>query len=114
MIKVMKGLKVRADKIRSNIDLTQGQIYSEFILDVLLKKGISRSHAHRLLNNAAGTALKENIPYSEAVLKDKELASLLTKEEVKELFDPVKHFSASKKIIANIVNLFQKIKATYK
>ncbi len=110
MIKVMGGLVVRADKIRSNIDLTQGQIYSEFILGILLTKGISRSHAHRLLNNAAGRALKENISYSEAILKDEELSSLLTKKEVEDLFDPMKHFSASKKIITNVVNLFKKIK----
>ncbi|MCP8309947.1 MAG: adenylosuccinate lyase [Candidatus Methylarchaceae archaeon HK01M] len=110
MTKVMGGLVVRADKIRLNIDLTQGQIYSEFILDILLKKGISRSHAHRLLNNAAGRALKENISYSETILRDEELSSLLTKEEVRGLFDPIKHFSASKKIIAKVADLFQRTK----
>lgn len=110
MIDVMRGLVVRADKIRSNIDLTQGQIYSEFVLDALLRKGLSRSKAHRLLRKSASEALKENIPYSEAILKDEELSTLLTKEEVMGLFDPKKHLSASKKIIKNVIELSQKIK----
>jgi adenylosuccinate lyase len=110
MIDVMRGLVVRIDRIKANIDLTQGQIYSEFVLDALLRKGLSRSKAHRLLRKSASEALKENIPYSEAIPKDEELSTLLTKEEVMSLFDPKKHLSASKKIIENVIELFQSIK----
>ncbi|MGQ9469259.1 MAG: adenylosuccinate lyase, partial [Nitrososphaerales archaeon] len=101
MIDVMRDLVVRVDRIRSNIDLTQGQIYSEFVLDALLRKGLSRSKAHKLLRKSASEALKENIPYHEAILRDEELRNLLTKDEVMSLFDPKKHLSASKRIIEN-------------
>ncbi|MEM2873033.1 MAG: adenylosuccinate lyase [Nitrososphaerales archaeon] len=113
MMDVMKGLVVRTDRIKANIDLTQGQIYSEFVLDALLRKGLSRSKAHRLLRKSASEASNRNIPYSEAILKDEELSTLLKKDEVMSLFDPKKHLSSSKMIIANVIEQFQKIRTAW-
>lgn len=112
MIDVMKGLVVKADRIKENIDLTKGQIYSEFLLDALLRKGLSRSKAHRLLRKSASEALNRNIPYSEAILKDEELSTLLKEDEVMSLFNPEKHLSASKRIIENVIEQFQKIRTS--
>ncbi|MEM3382728.1 MAG: adenylosuccinate lyase [Nitrososphaerales archaeon] len=113
MIDVMKGLVVKVDRMKANIDLTKGQIYSEFLLDALLKKGLSRSKAHRLLRKSANEALNKNIPYSEAILEDEELSALLEKDEIINLFNPEKHLSASKKIIANVIEQFQKIRTAW-
>jgi adenylosuccinate lyase len=110
MMEVMEGLVVREDRIRANIDMTKEQIYSEFVLDALLRKGLSRSRAHKLLRKSANEALKENITYSEAILKDDELRSLLTREVVMSLFDPKKHLSASKRIISNVIEQFQRMR----
>lgn len=112
MQEVIEGLVIRPDMIKSNRELTKGQIFSEFILDALIKKGVSRSRAHKLLRKAAVDASKEMIPYSEAILKEEELNLLLTKDEVTNLFDPVKAISASKKIISNIIELVENLNRT--
>jgi adenylosuccinate lyase len=78
-----------------------------------LRKGLSRSKAHRLLRKSASEALSRNIPYSEAILKDEELRALLKKDEVMSLFDSKKHLSASKRIIANVIEQFQKIRTSW-
>ena len=36
--KVISELQINKDKITSNIDITKGQIYAEFVLEALVKK----------------------------------------------------------------------------
>jgi adenylosuccinate lyase len=102
-INVLDGLIVNTDSIKRNLDLTREQIFSEFIMDALIKKGIPRSRAHELLRKAALKALTEKIRYSEAILVDKKLGALLDKKEISKLFKPQRCLAASKEIIANVV-----------
>jgi adenylosuccinate lyase len=102
-INVLDGLIVNTDSIKRNLDLTREQIFSEFIMDALIKKGIPRSSAHELLRKAALKALTEKIRYSEAILVDKKLGALLDKKEISKLFKPQRCLAASKEIIANVV-----------
>ena len=45
--KVISELKVNRDKIASNIEITKGQVFSEFVLEALVKKGVARFEAYR-------------------------------------------------------------------
>jgi adenylosuccinate lyase len=47
MIKVVKDLSINIEKISSNLNVTKGQIYAEFVLESLVKKGIPRIEAYR-------------------------------------------------------------------
>lgn len=109
MEEVLEGLVVREDRIRSNLELMKGQIYSEFVLDALIRRGVSRSKAHRLLRKAAFRASEKGASYAEVILEDEELGTLLTKEEVMALFDPAKAFGAAKEIITNTALLVERI-----
>ena len=56
MIKVISELNINIDKIFSNIEITKGQIYAEFVLESLVKKGIPRINAYRDIQRIAFAA----------------------------------------------------------
>src|SRR5690349_7065360 len=46
MIRVVSELQVKEDRITENIELSKGQIYAEFVLEALVKKGVPRFDAY--------------------------------------------------------------------
>src|SRR5918999_1360462 len=71
--KVILELQVNKEKIISNINITKGQIYAEFVLEALMKKGIPRFEAYREIQGAAFKALKNGEHFLEAINKDPNL-----------------------------------------
>jgi adenylosuccinate lyase len=106
---VISELRVSKDKITSNLDITKGQVYSEFVLEALLKKGIPRFVAYREIQRLAFIALQNGRGFLEVLIEDSWLAKRLREDELRHLFDPRIHLGASSKIIGEAANL---VKAT--
>ncbi|MBE44338.1 MAG: adenylosuccinate lyase [Thaumarchaeota archaeon] len=111
MVKVIMGLNVDENRISQNLELTRGQIYSEFVLDALIKKGMPRLQAYRTIQTIAFDATKKEIHFFVALRNDKEISSILNNDELKIIFNPNNHLAASYKIINNVVKFVRK---TYK
>lgn len=111
MVKVTMGLNVNENRISQNLELTRGQIYSEFVLDALIKKGMPRLQAYRTIQTIAFDATKKEIHFFVALRNDKEISSILNNDELKVIFNPNNHLAASYKIINNVVKFVRK---TYK
>jgi adenylosuccinate lyase len=105
MIKVIAELKVNREKITSNIEMTQGQIYAEFVLEALVRKGIARFEAYRNIQRVAFAALENQEHFFDAVLKDEYISKCLSKQELTLIFDAKNHLAASGKIIDNVAKL---------
>ncbi|MFQ5941518.1 MAG: adenylosuccinate lyase [Nitrososphaerales archaeon] len=99
MTKVITGLKVDVKNISQNLELTKGQIYAEFVLDALIKRGVPRSNAYRTIQKIAFDSTKKRIHFIDALSGDKEILSLLSGKELNIIFNPKKHLAASGKII---------------
>jgi len=108
MIKIIQTLNVNTKKIKENLFITKGQIFAEFVLEALIKKGIPRLVAYRDVQRVAFTAHDKGIDYFDAIRKDKVLSSKLTEKEIKEIFVPEKHLGASSNIINNVNKKIQK------
>jgi adenylosuccinate lyase len=104
MLDVIDGLKINENRIRDNIEMSAGQIYSEFILEALIKKGIPRFSAYRLIQKIAFQASDDKEDLYEAVLKDSMISKTLTNSELKKIFIATNHLSASGIIITKVVN----------
>jgi adenylosuccinate lyase len=89
----------------SNIDITKGQIYAEFVLQALVKKGIPRFEAYREIQRVAFIALRSGEHFLETIIKDPVLSKELTEEDLGSLFNPKNHLSASSKIIDRVATL---------
>jgi adenylosuccinate lyase len=111
MKNVIIDLNVNTKRITSNLDITKGQIYAEFVLEALIKKGVPRFEAYRNIQKVAFVALERNEDFFDALRKDANLSKSLTPLELKGIFNAKNHLSASSKIIENVV---RKVKATNK
>lgn len=104
MIKIIAGLKINKEKIINNIELTRGQIFAEFVLQVLVLKGIPRFKAYRDIQSIAFNAVEKQEHFFDALIKEEEIIKNVSKEELEVIFNPQSQLSASKNIIRNIVN----------
>ena len=97
MILILKGLVVLPDKMRTNLEMTNGLIMSESIMMTLGKK-IGRLNAHEKIYHMAIEAHENNIHLKELVLADKEIMNKCNKEEIETAFEPLSYVGDSYKM----------------
>ncbi|MDP8902308.1 MAG: adenylosuccinate lyase [Thermoproteota archaeon] len=105
MIKVIRELKVNKERISYNIEMTKGQIYAEFILDALIKKGVARFDAYRDIQRVAFSALESGQHFFDAACEDRSISTRLSKQELSAIFDAKNHLAASGRIIENTARI---------
>jgi adenylosuccinate lyase len=84
---VIEGLRVYPAKMKDNLAQTKGLIFSEKVLLELIKKGLSRKSAYRLVQRNAFRAKEEDLAFKDSLLKDKEITKHLTTREIESCFD---------------------------
>ena len=60
-------------KMIDNINKTNGLIFSQEVLLYLIKKGVSREDAYKIVQRNAFRTWKEKIDFKELILKDQEI-----------------------------------------
>ena len=105
MTKVIPELKVNREKITANIEMTRGQIYAEFVLEALVKKGVARFEAYRDIQRVAFAALESGEHFFDAVKKDASIGKQLSIKELESVFEAKSHLAASGRIIDNVAKL---------
>jgi adenylosuccinate lyase len=105
MTKVIQELKVNEERIASNIEMTKGQIYAEFILDALIKKGVARFEAYRDIQRVAFSAQETGEHFFDAACGDRNMSAHLSKEELAAIFDAKNHLASSGMIIENAARI---------
>jgi adenylosuccinate lyase len=109
MTKVISELKVNRERIAANIEMTNGQIYAEFVLEALVKKGVARFDGYRDIQRVAFAALESGEHFFDAAAKDASISKYLTKKELQSIFDAKNHLAASGKIIDNVAKIVRQI-----
>ena len=105
MINVILELKVNKERIISNLDMTMGQIYAEFILEALVKKGIPRFEAYRNIQRIAFASQERKEHFYHAINEDPNVSEILSSVELKAIFDAKNHLSASSRIIDHVAKI---------
>ena len=102
MIRIISNLKINEKQVKENLYITKGQIFAEFVLEALIKKGIPRLIAYRDVQRVAFEAHEKCMNYKDALIGDKTISKSLSEKEIKEIFIPEKHLGASQIIINNV------------
>jgi adenylosuccinate lyase len=84
-IDLIKNLVIHPDKMKENLELTNGLIYSQAILLSLTKKGVSREEAYRLVQRNAMRVWEEKIKFESALIEDTQIKNYLTADEIKQI-----------------------------
>jgi adenylosuccinate lyase len=99
LIKILTKMVIREDIVKANVEITMGQVYSEFVLDALLKKGMSRSEAHKILREVSFKSRSEGIQFKNALLRDTRINKVVSEKELDRIFIPKAHIEGSQEII---------------
>ena len=86
MTKMMDGLIVYPDNMMRNLEKTGGLIYSQSILLALVRKGITREEAYKLVQKNAMQSWEKGKDFLMLLKKDKEISKLLSVTEIDKAF----------------------------
>jgi adenylosuccinate lyase len=84
---VMKGLQVYPQRMKQNIKLTKGLIFSQRVMLALIDKGLSRQQAYELVQRNAMKAWKGNKEFLNLLKADPDVIASLPQGELETLFD---------------------------
>lgn len=84
---IVENLLVYPEKMKHNMERTNGLIYSQRVLLALVDKGLSREKAYELVQRNAMECWRTGEQFRSLLEKDPEVASLLSGEELDELFN---------------------------
>ncbi len=84
---VVGHLVVNEDRMLENLKRSGGAVFSGRLLVTLIEKGLTRNEAYDKIQKCAFNAKKESVELKDAMLADDGMRSILTKEEIDEVFD---------------------------
>jgi adenylosuccinate lyase len=73
---LVNGMVVNAERMRSNLDLTYGALFSQRVLLALVQAGLSRDDAYRVVQRLAQQAIAERVALRELLADDSAAAAL--------------------------------------
>jgi len=88
MTNVLRDLWVNEERMRRNLELTEGRTMSEAVMMALAIKGMNRQEAHELIRQLAIKSEVEKQPLREALLKNDAVRRILSEKEIDEALDP--------------------------
>jgi adenylosuccinate lyase len=84
---VMKGLTVFPQKMKKDMDITRGLIFSQRVMLALIDKGLSRQEAYKMVQRNAMKSWKGGKKFLGLLKADAEVTAVLPADELEPLFD---------------------------
>jgi len=103
MTNVLKDLWVDEERMRRNLELTQGRTMSEAAMIALTRKRMDRQEAHELIRHLAMKSEVEKQPFKETLLKNDAVKRLLSEKEVDRALDPQNYLGTAIKQVDLVV-----------
>ena len=88
MREILTGLRINTDRMRANLELSKGLIYSQRLMLELMRCGWSRQQAYEKVQELASSAQARDIHLKEATLGDPEVTGALEEALIDSVFDP--------------------------
>jgi adenylosuccinate lyase len=99
---LVTGLRVNADRMRQNLELTKGVIFSGQLLLDLAAAGMLREHAYSVVQRHAMRSWEEGSDFRAAIESDPEVSKLLAPEEVAAAFSVERYLRNVDRIFARV------------
>jgi adenylosuccinate lyase len=99
---MMRNLVVNKDAMVRNLEKLQGLIFSQQILLALVKKGCSRQHAYSITQKNSLQAWSTGESFKQLVLRDPDIQSYLSNNEIDETFSLNQHLKYIEEIFARV------------
>jgi len=90
MTSILDGLLVYPERMRQNMEITRGLIFSQAVLLALTTAGKTREEAYEIVQRNAMRTWAGEGTFRELLERDPELSDVLTKEQLEACFDPAR------------------------
>jgi len=87
LTRLLQNLQVYPEQMLANLNLTRGLVFSQSLLLALIKKGLGRDEAYRLVQGPAMQVWQEGGEFARRVKEDAAINKYLTAAELAEIFD---------------------------
>ncbi len=84
---IIKGMQVFPQRMKKNMELTKGLVFSQRVMLALIDKGFSRQKAYELVQRNAMKSWKGNKDFRNLLKADPEVIEILPQPELESLFD---------------------------
>jgi adenylosuccinate lyase len=99
---LLEKLVVYPDRMKENLELTHGLIYSGELLLELVAKGVAREDAYRWVQRNAMRVWDEGGNFKQKVLTDADIGKTLSPADIEKIFD-------SSRLLANVDRIFERV-----
>ncbi len=99
---IVPNLELDTQRMRRNLDLTQGLIFAEAVTMALGEK-IGKAQAHEIIQAACARALKEKRDLRTILSADPKIGSHLSLTDLDRLFDPRNYLGAAEEYVYRVV-----------
>ncbi len=102
MIRTFRGLVVYPENMKRNLEMTGGVIFSQRLLLELIRKGLSREEAYRIVQRKAHQAWDKKQYFKDVLLEDKDFLKIMSTKEIETCFNLKYH-------LKNVDNTFKRM-----
>ncbi|MBI4673890.1 MAG: adenylosuccinate lyase family protein [Chloroflexi bacterium] len=99
---MIEGLVVNAERMRQNLDATQGYVLSEAVMLALAQK-MGKQTAHQIVYDAAMRGVEQGLTFKQALRAEERIAPHLTESEIDALLDYRAHLGMIPEMVARVV-----------
>ena len=99
---LVEKLVVYPDRMKQNLELTHGLIYSGELLLALVAKNVTREDAYRWVQRNAMRVWDEGGTFKEKVLSDADIQKALSTNEIEHVFD-------SSRLLQSVDRIFKRV-----
>jgi len=93
MSHIVKNMVVNSSKMRENLDMTRGLVYSQrILLDLVERFGLLREEAYAIVQENAMKCWNSNRTFSELLREDKRISSRIPESDLLSLFETDHYF----------------------
>jgi len=99
---LLEGLEVSPENMKKNIDKTNGLIVAEAVM-MALAPHIGRQVAHDIVYDCCRQTIKNNIPFVDSLLADKNISKIFNENDLLEIVNPSNYLGAAPAMVNKLL-----------
>jgi adenylosuccinate lyase len=103
--RILSGLVVNADRMRQNLELSRGVVFSGTVLLELAQRGVSREQAYEWVQRNAMRAYDEKKDFKQLLLADGDVVGVLDRKTLDDAFDLNVHLKNVDRIFDRVFSI---------
>jgi adenylosuccinate lyase len=98
--RVLEGMEILPENMERNLELSQGAVLAERIVNLLVESGVPRQEAHEKVRKISILAFDKKLPFSKLLLEDKFVMKRLKPKDVKEALDYRTYLGVTRELVS--------------